>query len=227
VGEQPLSHPEVPTLARVPGADRLPGSAAEEGSEAEARTAAVDPRVHAAATGDRAAARELLTRLLPRARNLVRYLVRGDSEADDLAQDALLAVLRGLPTFRGEAAFESWADRVVARSTFAGLKRRRREATERTEAEAELRRTTDAPAHADDYADRRRAVALLDALPEEQRHALVMRHVLEMSVPEIAVELGAPVETVRSRLRLARRRLRELGLSAGYGADGEDDDAAE
>ncbi len=154
----------------------------------------------------------------------MRYLVRGDSEADDLAQDALIAVLRGLPTFRGEAPFESWADRVVVRATFAGLKRRRRESVDRSQAEAELREARSEPAPPDDFDARRRAVAILDALPEEQRHAMVMRHVLEMSVPEIAADVGAPVETVRSRLRLARGRLRELGLGP---AREEDDDAVE
>jgi RNA polymerase sigma-70 factor (ECF subfamily) len=50
----------------------------------------------------------------------------------------------------------------------------------------------------------------LDTLPFEQRHALVLHHVLEMSVPEVAEEMRAPIETVRSRLRLGRVRLREL-----------------
>jgi RNA polymerase sigma-70 factor (ECF subfamily) len=77
----------------------------------------------------------------------------------------------------------------------------------------------------DEYADRRRAVAILDALPPEQRHAVVMHHVLGMSVPEIARELGIPAETVRSRLRLARTRLRDLGMNVTN--DGEDDDAAD
>ena len=187
----------------------------------------IDPRIRAAIAGDRDAIRELLVRLLPRARNLVRYLVRGDSEADDLAQDALVAILRGLGTFRGEAPFESWADRIVARSAFAGLKRRRRESSDRTQAEPELRQASSEATQPDDYAERRRVIALLDLLPQEQRHAMVMRHVLEMSVPEIAAEVGAPVETVRSRLRLARTRLRELGMGGATEGEGEDDDAAE
>jgi RNA polymerase sigma-70 factor (ECF subfamily) len=185
--------------------------------------ARIDPRVRAAAAGDREAAREVLTVLLPRARNLVRYLVRGDADVDDLAQDALLAVLRGLSTFRGEAPFEAWADRVVARATFAGLRQRRREWSERAQGEPELLEQQSAAAP-DDYTERRRVVALLDALPLEQRHALVLHHVLGMSVPEIAEEANCPGETVRSRLRLGPRRMREMGLAAG---GGEYDDVAE
>src|SRR4051794_36187591 len=90
-------------------------------------TSPTDPRVSAAAGGDRAAAEALCRELLPRVRNLVRYLLRGDSRVDDVAQEALIAVLRGLGTFRGEGRFESWVDRVVARTTFTALRRIRAE----------------------------------------------------------------------------------------------------
>src|SRR3569623_2115614 len=80
------------------------------------------PRIGAAASGDRAAAEVLCRELLPRVRNLVRYLVRGDSHVDDIAQEALIAVLRGLGTYRGDGKFESWVDRIVARRTFALLR---------------------------------------------------------------------------------------------------------
>src|SRR3954469_17175198 len=86
-----------------------------------------DPRIAAAAAGDRAAAQELCRELLPRVRNLVRYLLRGDSRVDDVAQEALIAVLRGLGTFRGDGRFESWVDRVVARTAFAVIRRIRAE----------------------------------------------------------------------------------------------------
>src|SRR3954470_23229675 len=86
-----------------------------------------DPRITAAAAGDRAAAEALCRELLPRVRNLVRYLLRGDPRVDDVAQEALIAVLRGLATFRGDGRFESWVDRVVARTTFAAIRRIRAE----------------------------------------------------------------------------------------------------
>jgi RNA polymerase sigma-70 factor, ECF subfamily len=55
-------------------------------------------------------------------------------------------------------------------------------------------------------------VAALDRLPEPQRHAMVLHHVLEMNVREIGLELGVSPETVRSRLRLARAKLRASGF---------------
>jgi RNA polymerase sigma-70 factor (ECF subfamily) len=165
--------------------------------------------------------------LLPRVRNLVRYLVRGDADTDDLAQEALIAILRGLRSFRGESSFERWADRVAVRATFAGIRRRRRESSDLRAAGPELRLASpEVATPADEFADRRRAAALLDALPVEQRHVMVMHHVLGMSVPEIARELGVPAETVRSRLRLGRTRLRELGMSTTEEGE-EGDDVAE
>jgi RNA polymerase sigma-70 factor, ECF subfamily len=169
--------------------------------------------VAAAVRGERPAVERLLTTLLPRVRNLVRYLVRGDREIDDIAQEALVALVRGLGTFRAEGPLEAWVDRVVVRATFAFVRRRRVDAAASPALVAELELVgTRANPGPDEYLSRRRAISVLDELPVEQRHAIVLHHVLEMSVPEIAALLSIPFETVRSRLRLARARVRQLGL---------------
>jgi RNA polymerase sigma-70 factor (ECF subfamily) len=175
---------------------------------------AVDARIAAAVAGDRRALDSLVSEMLPRIRNLVRYLVRGDSDADDMAQEALVAIVRGLPSYRGEGSLSAWADRVAVRETFANLRRVRR-ARAQVDAGADLASVPHPDGPPDDYAERRRAAKLLDELPEEQRHVLVLHHVLGLSVPEISDEIGAPFETVRSRLRLGMSKLRAL-----HGADG-------
>jgi RNA polymerase sigma-70 factor, ECF subfamily len=159
---------------------------------------------------EREAVESLLLELLPRVRNLVRYLVRGDSDVEDISQEALIALLHGLPTYRGDGQLRSWADRVVARTTFAWLRRMRGSRSPRLEEPVELVAVASADAPLDEYVHRQHLVMLLDRLPNEQRHALVLHHGLEMSVPEIAAELGIPFETVRSRLRLGRAALRAL-----------------
>lgn len=171
--------------------------------------AEIDPRVHAAASGDRAAVHEILSELLPRARNLIRYLLRGDGEVDDIAQEALIAIARGLPSYRGEGKLTSWADRIVVRTVFAELRRDRKHHAHRdTGADLSLVSHPDAPP--DRYTDRRRQVELLDQLPDDQRRALVLHFVVGLSVPEVARELDVPLETVRSRLRLGKARFRAL-----------------
>lgn len=170
---------------------------------------APDPLVLAAQAGDKKAAAAVLQKLLPRLRNLVRYLVRGDRHVDDIAQEALIAILRGLPTYRGDGSLSSWADRITARTTIGWLRRERktREREQESFDPEELHARSEAP---DAYALRRQAVARLDVLPYEQRHALVLHHVVGLSVPEVAAQLDAPIETIRSRLRIAQNKLREL-----------------
>jgi RNA polymerase sigma-70 factor (ECF subfamily) len=165
-------------------------------------------RVRSAAQS-RAAAGVLMAEILPRVRNLVRYLVRGDQGVDDLAQEALVAILRGLATYRGDAPLLAWVDRVVVRSTF---ERRRRERLRNTREGAEIP-SDDGPLmrqSAPEIAlDRRALVLALEHMNPQQRDALVLHHVVGMSVPEVAQSLEAPIETVRSRLRLGMAQLRE------------------
>ena len=171
-----------------------------------------DARIRLAADGDRQAAESLLRELLPRMRNLIRYLVRGDGEVDDIAQEALIAVARGFRTYRGDGKLSSWVDRIVARTTFAYLARVRRDSKRRADYDDQVGLAAvphpDGPP--DRYTRRRELVHKLDRIPDDQRRALVLHHSLGMSVPEIAAELDVSPETVRSRLRLGRAKMRAL-----------------
>ena len=168
-----------------------------------------DPRVPAAAAGDRDAAASLLAELLPRVRNLVRYLVRGDDEVDDLTQAALLEILRALPGFGGRSALTTWADRIAVRETLRRAKQRRRRAAQLQEVSEVLHERTTSPPVQDSYVARRQLAELLDGFPAEQREALVLHHVVGLSIPEIAKNLGVPFDTAKSRLRLGMKRLRK------------------
>lgn len=168
--------------------------------------------------GDTRALEGLMTALLPRARNLVRYLIGGDPDVDDIAQVALFSVARGLHTFEGRSRFTSWSDRIVARATFAELRARAARPRSAPEWELEVVAGGDAPG-AEDYFRRRWLVGLLDQLPGEQRQVVVLHHVMELTVPEIAALAAIPAETVRSRLRLAKARLRSLGAAGGESED--------
>ena len=178
---------------------------------------AVDARA-----GDTRALEQLLLGLLPRTRNLVRYLIGSDSEVDDIAQTALWAIARKLHTFEGRSALTAWTDRIVARAAFAEI--RRRAARPRSGPEARLDSVPTAGAVDTDYLARRWMARLLDQLPAEQREAVVLHHVMELTVPEVAEETGAGEETVRSRLRLGKARLRALGAAVDETAEDERDD---
>jgi RNA polymerase sigma-70 factor, ECF subfamily len=168
--------------------------------------------VAAAVAGDERARARLVEALLPRARNLVRFLVRGDAESDDIVQDALVIMLERLASYRGEARLERWADGVVMRVTLHHLRRLRRRLrrfVSRPPEELESQPDVLVPAPVlRSYAARREVIAALDRLPYKQRHALVLHHVLGMTVHEVAAELGVPHETLHSRLRAGMKTLR-------------------
>ncbi len=123
-----------------------------------------EAQIAAAVAGDRAAIEALVVDLLPRVRNLVRYLVRGDQDTEDLAQEALIAIVRGLPTHRDDGRFQAWADRVAVRATFAGLRRARR-ARAGHDPRADLATVPHPGAPPDEYTRRRALARTLDQLP--------------------------------------------------------------
>jgi RNA polymerase sigma-70 factor (ECF subfamily) len=167
-------------------------------------------RILAAAAGDRAAATELLARALPRVRNLVRYLVRGDSDVDDISQRVLLELLGSFRTFRGIGSFEGWCDRITVRVTLHDRRAARSYQRKKEQTALELYAVRDEGSGPDDYLNRRRLAQKLDGVPLEQRQALVLHHCVGLSVREVASELAIPFETARSRLRLGSARLRAL-----------------
>lgn len=84
-------------------------------------------------------------------------------------------------------------------------------------AELHAVRSPDGPP--DEYVARRRAVRMLDTLSDEQRRAVVLHHVVGLSVPEVAEELSIPFETARSRLRLGMGKLRRHAQHERGGSD--------
>ena len=159
-----------------------------------------------ARAGDQAATHALILAFQPRVRNLVRSLVRGDDQVDDLSQQSLLVAFERLGQYRGEGRFEAWLDGITLRVTLRAMKRVRLWRTRQVDEAADIpaAQSTD-PAR---YADRRRAVEALDQLPHKQRIALVMHHVLGMSAREIAELESIPEETARSRLKHGMALLR-------------------
>jgi RNA polymerase sigma-70 factor, ECF subfamily len=173
----------------------------------------LDPelRAHIAAAigGDTQAAHALVLRVLPRVRNTIRYLIRGD-DVDDFSQDVLVTLLERLHSYRGESRFEAWVDGVTLRVTLRKLSKLRADVRRFERGAPEAVAAAGEPLSSPRYLARRRAVAALDELPDAQRHVLVMHHVFGMTVAEIAAELQTPAETVRSRLRVAMGKLRVL-----------------
>lgn len=174
-----------------------------------------DPRIALAVAGDRSAAQALVLELLPRVRNLVRYLASGDADVDDIAQVALVQLLRSLHGYRAEGSLGAFSDRITVRVALAHLRKRRGRQRKDVELIPYLHAVSSRPEQPDDYTLRRQAVQWLDELPSEQREAVVLHHVAGLSAPELAEMLGVPFETARSRLRLGMSKLRALAAGEG------------
>ena len=171
--------------------------------------------------GDPQAFRWLVERHGPRAYALALRIVRSASDAEEVAQDALLRAWRSLPRFRGDSAFSSWLYRIVVRRAFdraAVLKGRRGR-----EAGAEGIEALPAEERGPDLEARERAQRLeklVAALPEVPRTVVTLYYYQDRSVAEVARILHMPENTVKTHLSRARMTLR-TGWLGGAPAPGE------
>jgi RNA polymerase sigma factor (sigma-70 family) len=167
-----------------------------------------------AAAGDRRAAHALLLKVGPAMlRAARRVLGRRTGDVEDVVQEAMQALIDALPRFKGQCTVSHFAWRVTVLTALANRRRldlRAQWAAEPTEAGIED--VVDHPATADAalLRGRREALsALLDELPPDQAEVLVLHTAYGFTIEELAGSIGRPVETIRSRLRLAKRVLRD------------------
>jgi RNA polymerase sigma-70 factor (ECF subfamily) len=155
----------------------------------------------AAACGDDAALREFVGGVrVP----LVRFCasLTSDDEAEDLAQETLLRMLRALPAYRGDANALTWL-LGIARNVCADHVRR---SSRRRRISARLR-----PASALVQPSRVYEIEELVArLDTDQRAAFVLTQVIGLTYDEAAAVCACPMGTIRSRVARARTRIAEM-----------------
>ena len=190
--------------------------------------------VERARRGDRPALETLLRRHHRRIHLLCHRLCRERGDAEDATQNALLAIVRGLPGYDGSAAFTTWSHRVTSNACLDELRRRSRRPVpldhsgapgggdDVASPDGEGRWSSNAvgsrsdgmdadPADRAVGAERRTQLhRALAELPEEFRVPVVLRDVAELDYAEIAELLDLAPGTVRSRISRGRRKLAEL-----------------
>lgn len=157
----------------------------------------------------------------------VRRLGVPDESAEDVVQDVFIVVRRRLPDYEQRGAPTSWLFG-IARGVAANFRRTRRRADRRLRVVVDPGAMPVAGATPEDTLRRTRVATLVRGLLAEldprQRIVFELSDVEGMSGPEIADALGIPLNTVYSRLRLARRRFRryvaEHADALGVDADG-------
>ena len=181
--------------------------------------------IERAKQGDLRAFEQLLAEHLPRIRRFARSMCKDPTDADDLAQDALLKAYLALRSYRFSSAFSTWLYRVV-RNTFidharqdASRKRLLAEASEPT-----LDRDTPETAPPDELIEKDQLRAALwdalRALPLEYRTTVVLFDVEGLSHEEVAAVEGVAVGTVKSRLSRGRGQLRGMLAARGVASAG-------
>ncbi len=164
------------------------------------------------ANGDAAAARALTLRLVPRIHGYSARLLGDRSEAEDVAQEAMLRLWRIAPEWRqGEAKVTTWLYRVVTNLCTDRLRIRQRQRLSGLDDAPDVEDGAQGAEFGMIEADRMAALnTALSALPGRQREAVVLRHIEGFSNPEIAVVMDIGVEAVESLTARGRRALSNL-----------------
>jgi RNA polymerase sigma-70 factor (ECF subfamily) len=163
--------------------------------------------------GDTALFEILMRRYNQRLFRVARGIVRADSEAEDVVQQAYLSAYAKLAQFGGAAAFSTWLTRIVINEALARTKRRTRLAEVDIEEQNDVTPFQAPTATPEDQVARRELGALLeeviDQLPDLYRLVFVMREVEQLSVTETADCLELSEDNVKVRLYRAKAMLRD------------------
>lgn len=186
--------------------------------------------VSAAQGGDRGALDQLFRRHYDRVYGVCRRITGNEADAADAAQEAMIAMVRGLGRFDGRASFGTWAYRIATNASLDELRRRRRRPLvsgrdHHHDADHDHHDHADPTAgeRIEHLGDREQIDAALAALPEDFRVPVVLRDVADLDYAEIAAILDVPVGTVKSRIARGRGML----ATTISRADGNHSDAPE
>lgn len=171
------------------------------------------PLADAAIAGDLSALRTLLTSVGPQILRVVRRVIGATNpEVEDVAQECAVEFVGALRRFRGESSIHHFASRVALRAAMNA--RRRQRAAKRSPTATEFVDADEAEGESvqpDEHAASRASIALArelcDELPQAQAEVLALHCVLGYTMNEVASICGAPIDTVRSRLRAAKATL--------------------
>ncbi len=151
--------------------------------------------------GDPAALEALLRAHHDRVRLVCRRVTGTDEDGADAAQNALIAIVKGIARFDGRSRFSTWAHRIAVNAALDEVRSRQRRSTvELDDRPSPGDPERDSAAHLD-------VDAALRRLPVHQRAAVVLRDLCGLDYEEIAEVLDLAPGTVRSRIARGRAAL--------------------
>ena len=138
----------------------------------------------------------------------------GPADADDVAQEVWLAVVRGLPGLRQPDRFPPWLFQIARRAVTNRLRDEYARPESPGDRDGEHGRAE--PDASDAVVDRADLVAGLSAVPVREREVLILFYLQDLPVEACAEICAVPVGTVKSRLSRGRRMLRDVLAQKGY-----------
>lgn len=145
---------------------------------------------------------------------IARGVVRNDSEAEDIVQEAYVRAFAHLDAFRGDSSLATWLSRIVINEALGRLRKRRRTVAMPENPQAEIIRFPLNPSDDPERTMAQRQILQLveratDSLPDVYRTVFVARVIEGLSIEETADLLGVRPQTVKTRLHRARTLVRK------------------
>lgn len=157
---------------------------------------------------DRGAFAELFRHFAPRIKGFGLKQSSDGALAEELVQETMLAVWRSAKTYdSGRSSAATWVFTICRNKRIDLFRRRSRAEPDQADQEWETEPTQHQ--YAEVSADFRRTRKLMNDLPKEQSQVIAMSFLEEKPHREIAEQLGLPLGTVKSRIRLALASLRQ------------------
>lgn len=174
-------------------------------------------------SGDTSAYEVLMRRYNQRLYRVARAILRDDTEAEDVIQDAYVRAYQHLGQFEGRAKFSTWLTRIAVHEALARRARRGRFSELDAQPEGGRMNVVSMTRNPEQQAANTELRVLLEdaigQLPESYRSVFVLREIEHMSTTEVAACLELSEENVKVRLHRARAMLRE-SLYARVGSSG-------
>lgn len=174
--------------------------------------------VRAAQNGDTGAQQELYIESSKHVYYLALKIVHNENDAEDIMQDVFITVFDKLPALKQPAAYPKWVSQITAHRCASFLRQKRAVPGEEQDIldilDLEEDENSPTPERLyDDEETRRLILEIVDNLPDAQRMCILYRYFNQFSIKEIADITETNEFTVKSRLALARKKLRNAILA--------------
>ncbi len=163
--------------------------------------------VAASLEGKNQAFAELVRRYETRIRGYCAQMLRNPSLAEDIAQETFLKAYVKLSGFRSDSSFSTWLYRIATNRCIDECRKQKRRSFFGLDTIPEI---ADEVSDSETLETRQQLVQILSGMSDEYRSVLLLRESQGLSYAELAETLGCSLESVRAKLKRARKKAVEV-----------------